>query len=97
MRRLLDVADVELYGDVPVAAAFLVPNATLVVPLFVGSGVRIKILEAMAHRVPVISSAIEVEGLPCRNREHVLLAEHEKTSLLPSIPYGWMQAGGSLG
>ena len=92
LRRLLDAADVELYGDVPDAAAFLVPNATLVVPLFVGSGVRIKILEAMAHRVPVISSAIGVEGLPCRNREHVLLAEHAE-DFAAAVNSIWMDAG----
>jgi len=76
LERVLARAGVELYADVPDVGAFLVPWATLVVPLFVGSGVRIKILQAMAHRVPVVTSAIGIEGLPCRDREHVLLAEH---------------------
>jgi len=37
--------------------------AVAVVPLFVGSGVRIKIIEAMAAGVPVVSTTIGAEGI----------------------------------
>jgi len=36
----------------------------LIVPLFVGSGIRVKILEAMAMELPVVSTSIGAEGIP---------------------------------
>lgn len=47
----------------------------LVVPLFQGSGTRLKVLEAFAAGVPVISTRKGVEGLAVRHGEHVLLAD----------------------
>jgi glycosyltransferase involved in cell wall biosynthesis len=40
-----------------------------------GSGTRVKILEAFAHRVPVVSTRVGAEGLDVRDREHLLLAD----------------------
>lgn len=39
-----------------------------------GSGTRLKILEAMAARVPVVSTTKAAEGLPFRHREQLLVA-----------------------
>ncbi|MFL5695196.1 MAG: glycosyltransferase family 4 protein [Ktedonobacteraceae bacterium] len=51
-------------------------NATaLAVPILSGGGVRVKILEAMALGVPVISTTIGCEGLDVHNREHLLIAD----------------------
>jgi glycosyltransferase involved in cell wall biosynthesis len=46
-----------------------------VVPLRVGSGTRLKILEAMAAGVPVISTRLGAEGLEVSNGRDILLAE----------------------
>jgi polysaccharide biosynthesis protein PslH len=46
-----------------------------VVPLRVGGGTRIKIYEAMAMGLPVVSTSIGAEGLPLRNGEHLLIAD----------------------
>lgn len=47
----------------------------LVVPLREGGGTRLKILEAMALGVPVISTTKGAEGLNLRPEEHILLAD----------------------
>ena len=47
----------------------------LVVPLRAGSGTRIKILEALMHRTPVVSTAKGAEGLAVTSGEHLLIAE----------------------
>jgi glycosyltransferase involved in cell wall biosynthesis len=47
----------------------------LVVPLRSGGGTRIKIFEAMAQGVPVVSTTIGAEGLPVRDGETILLAD----------------------
>ncbi|GAA2432929.1 glycosyltransferase family 4 protein [Streptomyces glaucus] len=47
----------------------------VVVPLRVGSGSRIKILEAFAHGVPVVSTTIGAEGLDVVAGEHLAVAD----------------------
>jgi glycosyltransferase involved in cell wall biosynthesis len=46
-----------------------------IVPLRAGSGIRVKILEAMARGVPVVSTTIGIEGLDVTPGEHVLVAD----------------------
>jgi sugar transferase (PEP-CTERM/EpsH1 system associated) len=47
----------------------------VVVPLRVGGGTRLKVLEAMAAGVPVVATTLGVEGLQVRDAETVLLAD----------------------
>lgn len=47
----------------------------LVVPLKIGGGVRVKILEAWARGVPVVSTSIGCEGLKAVNNENILIAD----------------------
>jgi len=49
--------------------------AVVVAPLSSGSGTRIKLLEAFARRVPVVTTSVGVAGLAVRHREHVLIGE----------------------
>lgn len=51
------------------------PGAILAVPLEVGSGVRIKILEAWARGTAVIASTVAARGLDAVDGEHLLLAD----------------------
>lgn len=50
-------------------------GAILVVPLRIGSGVRSKILDAIAGGIPVVSTTIGAEGLPLRHGTECLLAD----------------------
>lgn len=50
--------------------------SVLVVPLAVGGGTRIKILEAMALGRPVISTTKGCEGLEVADRKHLLVADN---------------------
>lgn len=50
-----------------------------IVPLRTGAGTRLKILEAMAAGVPVISTPLGAEGLEVRHGGNILLAEPENT------------------
>jgi glycosyltransferase involved in cell wall biosynthesis len=47
----------------------------VVVPLRIGSGSRLKILEAWAHGIPVVSTTVGAEGLPASHNENLLLAD----------------------
>ena len=66
---------VRLHGYVADVEQFWIRATALAVPLLSGGGVRVKILEAMAMGVPVISTTIGCEGLAVRNREHLLIAD----------------------
>jgi polysaccharide biosynthesis protein PslH len=66
---------IELTGFVDDAVAVLAQSQVAIVPVLAGSGTRIKILEAWAARTPVVSTRLGAEGLECRDREHLLLAD----------------------
>jgi len=46
-----------------------------VVPIWRGGGTRLKILEAMALRTPVVSTSKGVEGLDAQHNDHLLIAD----------------------
>lgn len=61
--RDLPGSGISVEGEVPDAAAFLRSGAILVAPLLSGSGVRVKIVEAMAQGRAVVATSRAVEGL----------------------------------
>ncbi len=46
-----------------------------IIPLQVGSGTRLKLLEAMAMAKPIVSTAIGCEGVEVEQNEHLLIAD----------------------
>jgi glycosyltransferase involved in cell wall biosynthesis len=49
--------------------------AVVVVPVRVGGGTRLKILEAFAHGVPVVSTSLGAEGLMVQDGVHLMLSD----------------------
>lgn len=62
-------------GHVPDVRLPIAEAAVCVVPLRLGGGTRLKILEAMALGIPVVSTFKGAEGLEVRDGIHLLLAE----------------------
>jgi glycosyltransferase involved in cell wall biosynthesis len=62
-------------GTVPDVRPWLFGSLVSVVPLRIGGGTRLKIYEAMAARVPVVSTAIGAEGLDVSDGENIHLAD----------------------
>jgi sugar transferase (PEP-CTERM/EpsH1 system associated) len=75
VRALAALPNVEITGTVPDLRPFYQEAVASVVPLKTGGGTRLKILEALAAGVPVVSTAIGAEGLAVVPGEHILLAE----------------------
>jgi glycosyltransferase involved in cell wall biosynthesis len=67
--------NVTVHGHVADPQAFMAQHGILLSPLRSGSGVRIKILEALALGIPVISTATGVEGIPVQHGISYLNAE----------------------
>lgn len=66
---------VNVTGEVADVAAELAAADVAVVPIRFGGGTRIKILEAFAHRIPVVSTTVGCEGLEVVDGEHLLIAD----------------------
>ena len=62
-------------GTVPDVRPYFWQSKVCVVPLRVGGGTRLKIYEAMAARIPVVSTAIGAEGLAVENQRELLIAD----------------------
>lgn len=63
LRDVRDVPGVEVLGEVPSSAAFLRGLRLLLFPLERGSGTKVKVLEAMACGVPVVTTPAGAEGI----------------------------------
>ena len=62
-------------GEVEDAMRYLEDKSVLVAPLLAGSGMRIKIVEAMALGKTVIATTAAAEGIACIGGKHILLAD----------------------
>lgn len=71
----LGSARLEMLGEVPDAQTFLRQHPICIVPMRSGSGIRIKLLEAMALGLPIISTRIGAEGLPVEHGKQLLFAD----------------------
>lgn len=65
-------------GEVPDAYQFMNSKSIMVVPLFSGSGMRIKIIEGMALGKPIVSTPIGTEGISTKSGKNILIADNEK-------------------
>jgi glycosyltransferase involved in cell wall biosynthesis len=78
MQELADTPGVRVHGRVPSMMPFLEKAGVVAIPMRWGSGTRIKILEAFANGVPVVSSTIGAEGLDVVNGRDILIADDPK-------------------
>jgi glycosyltransferase involved in cell wall biosynthesis len=67
--RIINLDGVVYLGEINDAYDFINSKAIMVVPLFSGSGMRIKIIEGMALGKPIVT-----EGIPTENGKNILIA-----------------------
>jgi glycosyltransferase involved in cell wall biosynthesis len=65
---------IHMHGYVDDVQPFFQSCQVLVVPIFIGSGTRIKILEAMASGTAVVATAIGAEGIHYTDGEDIVIA-----------------------
>jgi glycosyltransferase involved in cell wall biosynthesis len=78
VRGLACLAGVEVVGDAPDIKPHLRETRVLAVPLDSGGGTRLKILEAFAAGLPVVSTRIGCEGIDVVHGEHLFIAERDQ-------------------
>jgi glycosyltransferase involved in cell wall biosynthesis len=62
-------------GYVPDLTPYLQQSVSIVVPVRAGSGMRVRILEAFAHAMPVVTTTVGLEGIEAVPGEDVLVAD----------------------
>lgn len=75
VERLGTLPGVVVTGSVPDVRPYLAEAEVAIVPLSVGSGTRLKILEALAMQKAVVSTSIGCEGLELEANTHLLVAD----------------------
>jgi polysaccharide biosynthesis protein PslH len=75
VRELALTPGIEVTGTVDDVRPFYRKAVLSVVPLNIGGGSRLKILEAMAAGVPVVSTTLGAEGLNVQHGENILIAD----------------------
>jgi glycosyltransferase involved in cell wall biosynthesis len=75
LSELLADGSVTFTGRVPDVAHLVAHSSVSIVPLRVGGGTRLKILEAMALGTPVVTTPKGAEGLAVEHEEHLLIAD----------------------
>ncbi|HXJ83488.1 MAG TPA: glycosyltransferase family 4 protein [Candidatus Methylomirabilis sp.] len=69
------IPGVRIHADPQQIAPFYARAHATVLPIRAGGGTRLKILEAFAHQMPVISTAIGAEGIAVEPGRHLLIAD----------------------
>ncbi len=67
--------DVSYLGEIEDAKKFIQETAIMVVPLFSGSGMRVKIIEGMALGKTIVTTAIGAEGIPVKHMENIVVED----------------------
>ena len=73
--KKIDKPNVVVVGEVENATDFIASKSVMIVPLFSGSGIRIKIIEGMASGKVVISTSLGAEGIDYSVFKNILIAD----------------------
>jgi glycosyltransferase involved in cell wall biosynthesis len=71
---LCEIPGVEITGEVEDVRPYLAASTIFVAPMVSGSGIKNKVLEALAASCAVVATPLAVDGLPIRNGEHAVIA-----------------------
>jgi glycosyltransferase involved in cell wall biosynthesis len=77
VKRIAGTPGAALHANVADVRPFLASAGVMAVPLRIGGGSRLKILESLATGLPVVSTRVGAEGLALRPGEHYVQAEED--------------------
>jgi sugar transferase (PEP-CTERM/EpsH1 system associated) len=67
--------NVVVTGEVPDVRPYALAAGLLVVPLRMGSGTRLKVLEGLSLAKPMVTTSLGCEGIEVENNKHLLIAD----------------------
>jgi len=69
---------IKIVGEVEDIRPYLAGSKVFVAPLKFGTGIKVKILEAMALGVPVVTTSIGIQGMNVKNGTHLFVEDEAK-------------------
>jgi glycosyltransferase involved in cell wall biosynthesis len=66
---------IQYFGEVEDVVTFMEKGKIMIIPLFSGSGMRVKIIEGLARKKCIITTSKGMEGIPAENEKHLLKAD----------------------
>ncbi|MEA1898788.1 MAG: glycosyltransferase, partial [Bacteroidota bacterium] len=75
VQKILSAPGVHFHGEVEDSREYLRLGQIMIVPLFSGSGMRVKILEGMAAGKVILSTSFAVSGIPAENKKHIFVED----------------------
>jgi len=75
LEAYLENKPVSYLGEIEDAEKFIKETAIMVVPLFSGSGMRVKIIEGMALGKTIVTTSIGAEGIPVKHLENIVVED----------------------
>lgn len=75
LEKRFEQKNIVYLGEIDDAYIFINSKAIMLVPLFSGSGMRIKIVEGMALGKPIVTTSIGTEGIETSQGENILIAD----------------------
>lgn len=75
VRALASEPGIEVTGAVADMVPLFRSSAVYVAPFRMGGGIRLKLLEAFAHGVPLVTTTMGADGVDLRDGEHALVAD----------------------
>jgi len=75
VRALAELPGITVTGVVPDIRCYLTEATVAIAPVLIGSGTRLKILEAMAMRKAIVSTSLGCEGLSVIPGKHLMVAD----------------------
>lgn len=73
--KILKKHTVKYLGEVPNAQQFMKKHAVMIAPLLSGGGMRVKIIEGMSFKKPIVTTPVGCEGIDAVNEKDILIAE----------------------
>ena len=78
VRKLSELPNIEVTGRVEDVKPYIARSAVYVVPLRIGGGTRLKILEALAMEKAVVSTSVGAEGLGLINNKEIIIEDNPR-------------------
>lgn len=73
--KIQEEKNIVVVGEVEDAYDFMNSKGIMIVPLFSGSGIRVKIIEGMALGKTIVSTSLGAEGIACKDGQNILIAD----------------------
>jgi glycosyltransferase involved in cell wall biosynthesis len=73
--RFLKRVNLPFSGEVPASSGFMTDKSVMVVPLFSGSGIRMRIIEGMSFGKSIVTTSRGAEGLDYEDKRDLFIAD----------------------